>query len=167
MCQEFLSSAESRDRAARLRAEEEARQREVAAEEAEASRLRAEEEARLRAAAVAEAARLRAEEEAQQRAAAALAEAEVARLRAEEEAEAARYRWLQQRLVDREVDPAVASVAAKLLYQADITSDRTLADLTEDEFKELLTEVITSNTFALKTIVLRRKLIAVQLDVKV
>ena len=156
LCQEFLSPAESRERAARLRAEQdEARQREAAvAAEAEASRLRAEEEAQQRAAAAeAESARLRAEEEAQQREAA--------------EAEAARYRWLQQRLVDREVDPAVASVASKLLHQADITSDRTLADLTEDEFKELLTEVITSNTFALKTIVLRRKLIAVQLDVKV
>ena len=148
LCQEILSSVESRERAARLRAhQDEARQREAAAE--------------------AEAARLRAEEEAQQRAAAALAEAEAARLRAVEEAEAARYRWLQQRLVDREVDPTVASVAAKLLHEADITSDRTLVELSEGDYKEIINESISKELFGLKAIVLRTKLTAIQQDAKV
>jgi len=146
LCQEILSSVESRERAARLRAEQdEARQREAAAE--------------------AEAARLRAEEEAQQRAAA--AEAEVARLRAVEEAEAARYQWLQQRLVDLEVDPAVASVAAKLLHQAGITSDRTLVKLSEGDYKEIINDAISKELFGLKAIVLRTNLTTIQQDAKV
>ena len=138
LCQEFLSSAESRERAARLRAEQdEARQREIAA------------------AAEAEAARLRAEEEAQQRTAAAA------------EAEAVEFRWLQQRLVDRKVDPAVAFPAAMLLHQADITSEEELAELTVDDFKTLLDLVITPKVFEARAIMLRTRLTAIHQDVKV
>ena len=175
LCQEFLPSIESRERAARLRAEQdEARQREAAvAAEAEAVRLRAEEEARLRAAAEAEAVRLRAEEEARIRAA---VEAEGARLRAEEEAqqkavaeaEAAKYQWLQQRLVDRGVEEiTIASQAALLLFKAGITSDRELLELSEADFKEIINDEISKELFGSKAIVLRTKLTTIQQDAKV
>jgi len=134
LCQEILSSVESRERAARLRAhQDEARQREAAAE--------------------AEAARLRAEEEAQQRAA---------------EAEAAKYGWLQQRLVDRgEEDIIVASHAALLLFKAGITSDRELQELSEADFKEIINDEISKKRFGSKAIVLRTKLTTIQQDAKV
>ena len=74
--------------AARLKADQEARQKAEA--EAEAARLKAEQEARQRAEAEAEAARLKAELEARQRAE---AEAEAARLKAEQEAERKRQEY--------------------------------------------------------------------------
>ena len=117
LCQEFLSSVESRERAARLRAEQdEARQREVVAAA---------------------------------------------------EAEAAEFRWLQQRLVDRKVDPAVAFPAAMLLHQADISSEEELAELTVDDFKTLLDLVITPKMFEARAIMLRTRLTAIHQDVKV
>ena len=116
MCQEFLSSAESQERAARLRAEEEAQQR---------------------AAAVAA------------------------------EAEAAKYRWLQQRLVDRKVDIGDSSLAAKLLFQAYITSEEELAELSVDDFKTLLDFVITPQVFDGRAVILRTRLTAIHQEVKV
>lgn len=70
--------------------------------------------------------------------------------------------WLENLLQQQGVAADVAPHIAQMLHDAEVNSTQALVELADEDFKELIKELITKDIFGVKAIALRSKLATIQ-----